>query len=224
METNHSSSFSFSLKTVPEAIVEHLRQLIVNGDLKPGQRLVQDELAESLGVSRTPVREALNRLAHEGWVTISKYKGAIVTEFSPNDLEEIYTVRCALESYAVSLAAETITENELDQLASYLADMSTAFQTQQFEKLLEAHQLFHMAIYKVSGKQRMIELIGNYMDQSMAYQRIALGFGRGASDPISEHSRIYQALKQHDVNEANHQMQVHLRLTAKEIKELVSSK
>src|SRR5690554_6210577 len=103
METTPKKNSPLAIQSVQEAVVSHLRNLILSGALPPGQHLVQEELSELLGVSRTPIREALNRLASEGLVTISTYKGASVARFSTDDLTGVYSIRAGLESYATYL-------------------------------------------------------------------------------------------------------------------------
>ena len=100
------------LQTVQDAVVERLRALILSRQLQPGQRLVQADLAEQLGVSRTPIRDALTRLAHEGLVNLTSYKSATVACFSAADLEEIFAVRIGLESYAAFMAARHVADAE----------------------------------------------------------------------------------------------------------------
>ncbi len=167
------------IQTVQEAAVGHLRNLILNGQLEPGQRLLQEELAEQLGISRTPIREALQQLANEGLVNISSYKGASVARFSAPEMIETYSVRIALESYAASLAAERVTEEDLRRLETMMQEMGMAFQDKNFEHLLEAHHELHAGIYAIAGKQRLYEHILQYLDLTNLYQRMALSLGRG---------------------------------------------
>lgn len=205
------------IQTMQEAVVEHLRRLILSGQLVPGQRLLQEELAGELGVSRTPIREALQRLAHEGLVSISSYKGASVTKFSGSDLVEVYSVRIALESYAAYLATQYITDQELERLESLMRDMGGAFQDKDFEHLLEAHHRFHADIYAIAGKQRLHEHIIQYLDLASLYQRMALSLGRGASDPIREHVDILETLRRRDAEAAARIVRTHLELTMAEL-------
>jgi DNA-binding GntR family transcriptional regulator len=208
------------IQTVQEAVVDYLRRQILNGQLKGGQHLVQDELSERLGVSRTPIREALNQLAHEGLVRISTYKGATVADFSPSELIEIYTVRIALESYATYLAAQQITEGQITHLEILMGEMGEAFHQKDFEKLLSAHQDFHTGIYIIAGKERLFELIVRYLELSNVYQRMALSIGRGAKDPIIEHVELLDTLRQKDAEPACKLIRAHLDLTMKELHDL----
>ncbi len=208
------------VQTVQEAVLQRLRHLILSGQLRPGQRLVQDELASQLGVSRTPIREALQNLAHEGLVTLSSYRGASVAPFSLSDLREVYTIRCALESHATYLAAQHIGQEELAQLADLLQAMALAFQEKDLDRLLLAHGQFHAAIYAAAGSTRLCELTLKYLGLADVYQRMALSLGRGAKDPVVEHQDLLRTLTQHDAEAAGRLMRAHLEMTASELLEL----
>lgn len=208
------------LQTVQQAVLGHLRNLILSQQLLPGERLVQDELARRLGVSRTPVREALHRLAQEGLVTISSYRGASVAGFSLSDLKGIYAVRSALESHATYLAAQCISDEELEQLSALLQEMEAAFRKGDFECLLAVHHRFHARIYAAAGEQRLYDLTVQHLELCGLYQRMALSLGRGATDPVVEHQEILATLQRREAEAAGRLMRSHLHLTAVELLEL----
>jgi len=207
-------------QTMQEAVLEHLRNMILNRQLLPGERLAQDELAKQLDVSRTPIREALHKLASEGLVTISPYKGASVAEFSPSELEEIYSVRSALESHAAYLAAQRITDEELEQLEVLLHQIEEAFQKKDFLRLLEVHHQFHASICVAAKQQRLCKLAIQHLELTDLYQRMALSLGRGARDPVVEHKEILETLRRRDADAAEHLIRIHLQLTVSELLEL----
>ncbi len=217
MSQKPADELALTRQTTQEAVAERLRKLILSRQLSPGTRLVQDELAEQLGVSRTPIREALHKLAHEGLVTFSSYKGASVAKLSPSDLEELYTIRCALESHAAYLAAQRITPEKLGQLESLVHQMEKAFQQKDFSCLAEAHYQFHANLCAAAKQRRLCELIIQHLDMADLYQRMALSLGRGARDPIIEHREILAALQQRDADTASHLVRTHLQLTATEL-------
>jgi DNA-binding GntR family transcriptional regulator len=217
MNNQPPKSPALVIQTMQEAVVAHIRNLILSGQLVPGQRLLQEELAEELGVSRTPIREALQRLAHEGLVSISSFKGASVARFSGSDLLELYSVRIALESYAAYLAAQNITDAELGQLENLMKEMGEAFQDKDFEHLLEAHHKLHASIYAAAGRQGLYDHILKYLDLANLYQRMALSLGRGASDPIKEHIDILETLRRRDAEAAGRILRTHLELTMGEL-------
>jgi DNA-binding GntR family transcriptional regulator len=220
MAQSPAEGSAFVFQTMQGAVLDHLRHLILSRQLLPGERLVQGDLAERLGVSRTPIREALHRLAHEGLVTLSSYKGATVAQFSAADLEDVFAVRIALESYATSLAAQGITAEGLARLEGLLHDMAEAFHLQDPERLREAHHRFHAGIYAAANRPRLYALAVQYLDQANVYQRMALSLGRGARDPIAEHQDLLETLRRHDADAAGCLMRAHLEFTARELLEL----
>lgn len=217
MTSQDTEGSALVIQTVQEAAVGHLRNLILSGQLVPGQRLLQEELAEKLGISRTPIREALQRLANEGLVNISSYKGATVARFSASEMIEVYSVRIALESYAASLATQNITDGDLERLETLMQEMEKDFQNKDFDGLLEAHHKLHANIYAIAGRQRLYEHIIHYLDLTNLYQRMALSLGRGANDPINEHIDILETLRRRDAEAAGRMVRAHLELTISEL-------
>jgi len=212
--TIHSRQRFIKVQSIQEAVVESIRQRILNGELKPGQRLVQDELTSELGVSRTPIREALNQLAHEGLVTVSDHRRTFVAEFSISDLLETYTMRAALESHAAYLAAKRITEPELRHLESILSSMGHAYQNNQLELLISTHHDFHAGINEAAQSPRLSKLILQYLELSRIYQRMAFENGRNAADPIRDHLEIWMTLNKHEAEAAARLTRAHLERTA----------
>ncbi len=210
------------LQTRQGIVVEHLRHLILSRQLLPGERLVQDELAARLGVSRTPIREALYQLAQEGLVTISSYKGAFVADFTLSDMKDVFAIRTALESHASYLAAQNLTGAQLDQLDALLHEIEESFLNKDFERLLETHHRFHATIYAAATSPGLYALILQYMDLANVYQRMALSLGRGAQGPVVEHKGILEALRRRDAVAARDLLRVHLEITIAELLTLFS--
>ena len=220
MSYNNIEKPVLNIQTVQESVVNHLRHMILSRELIPGERLVQSELAEQLGVSRTPIREALQILAAEGLVNISSYKGASVAEFSLKELEEIYAVRTALESHAAYLAAQRITEEELSRLDYLLTQIETTFQNNEQLKLIEVHHQFHATICHAAKQKRLSDLVTHYLGLTDIYQRMALNWGRGAHDPVIEHAEILAALRKRDADAVHILIRNHLSLTVSELSKL----
>lgn len=221
MSNSSNETPALGAQTRQEAVIDGIRAMILSGKYLPGQRMVQDELASQFGVSRTPIREALNHLAHEGLVTISSYKGAVVTKFSYQDLVDIYTVRAALESHATYLAAARLDEDGITRLESLLTEMREAFQQKDFERLVSTHEQFHQAIYSAADVELLYNLILRYMGLSSIYQRLSLSVGRGAHDPIHEHIDILQMLRFQEAEYASGLIRTHLTRTMAELKEII---
>ncbi|MBE0687724.1 MAG: GntR family transcriptional regulator [Anaerolineaceae bacterium] len=200
-----------------DEIINEIRHLILSGYYSPGDHLVQDELADKFGTSRTPIREALSCLAQEGLVNLSSYKGASVAKISIDNLKEIYTVRMALESHATYLAAKNANEDFINRLFLQLQEMGDAFKKKDFEQLVITHNEFHLAIYRNANRSLIYELILRYMGLCNPFQRISLYKGRAISDPIIDHHDIIQILSFREAESAAILMRNHLRLTMIEV-------
>lgn len=133
---------------------------------------------------------------------------------------EVYSVRIALESYAASLATQSVTDEDLERLETLMQEMGKACQNKDFEHLLEAHHKLHANIYAIAGKQRLYEHIIQYLDLANLYQRMALSLGRGANDPIKEHTDILETLRKRDAEAAGRMVHAHLELTMAELLEI----
>jgi DNA-binding GntR family transcriptional regulator len=193
-----SDELTLQHNTVLKAVVNKLRMLILTRRLKPGERLVQTELADQLGVSRTPVREALHQLAVEGLVTISPYKGASVAALSLEELQEIYTVRIALESYAARLVVRNITDSEIKVLKQLLHQMIKVHAKEEREELLEINRQFYLKFFEATRQQRLYDMIVNHLDLSHQYRRLAFYLDYTMTTTIQEHQKLIELLEKRD--------------------------
>lgn len=157
--------------TVQTTVTNRLRKLILTQKVKPGERLVQDELAQQLGVSRTPVREAIRQLESENLVTILPYKGAAVSQVSANALEGIYQVRIALEMHASRLAIQQLKDKDVEVLRRIVADMRQALKQEDPEALLKSNQTFYEYFYKLAQQPEVFDLIMSYIDKSKRFRQ-----------------------------------------------------
>lgn len=196
-------------------VVSRLRWLILSRQYKPGDRLVQEELAAQLRVSRTPVREALHQLAKEGLVSISPYRGATVAAFEPAALEGIYHIRIALESYAARLVARQIDEKTLEKLRFIHEQMKRAYAEGDAEALLEENRLFYVHMYRATRQERLYEMIINQLDLSRQYRRLYFYFTHLAANTVEEHRQIIEALESGDEDAAERLIRTGLEAAAK---------
>lgn len=214
MRENDVDSLVLARQTTQESVVDHIRTLILSRKFKPGDRLVQSDLAEEFGVSRTPIREALHNLASEGLVSFLAYKGATVADFSLVELEEIYTVRIALESYATFLAAQYITEEELQQMQALLEQTEEAFQQTDHLRLLHLNREFHAILYNSSRQSRLYEMIINHLDLSDMYRRLYFTVEHLYANTVPEHQELLELLRRGDSEGAEQHTRVNLQKTA----------
>jgi len=178
-----------------EIVFETLREAIIKGLLKPGERLTEIQIAEELGVSRTPVREAIRKLELEGFLVMVARKGAYVADISVKDITDIFEVRAALEGLAAGLAAERITEEELEQLERALVQSSEAT-TGDLDTVVQSDTSFHELIYRVSRNQRLQQIVIHLQEQIHRFRTVSLSQPGRTSVFIEEHRKIVEAISE----------------------------
>ncbi|MDK2784395.1 MAG: hypothetical protein PWQ41_260 [Bacillota bacterium] len=194
-----------------EAVYLALRNAIVRGDLPPGERLAEQQLAEELGASRTPVREALRRLALEGFVVLIPRRGAYVAELSFKDMNDVFELRTALEGLAAALAAERITEEEIAALEQALADLAEAAEAGATQRVVEIDTNFHALIYTASRNRRLIQIVGNLSDQIQRFRMRSLAAPGRLKDTLNEHRRLVAAIARRDAALARRAAEEHIQ-------------
>lgn len=188
-----------------DVVFHTLRDAILHGDLKPGERLMEIKLANRLGVSRTPIREAIRMLELEGLVIMLPRKGAQVAQITEKDLKDVLEVRMGLEELAVKFACERITDDQLEAMkaaADRFAQTVKDTSEDDITHLAVADVDFHDLIYKATDNQRLIQLINNLREQMYRYRIEYLKDVDVRSSLIEEHDAIYQALKNRDFDAA----------------------
>ncbi|MDW3178897.1 MAG: GntR family transcriptional regulator [Acidimicrobiia bacterium] len=191
---------------------ETLRQDILNGVLPGGARLAQTDIAKQLGVSTTPVREALRDLASEGLVTIDPHRGGFVMELNREDVAEIYELRHHLEPMAVRFAVPLLTDEVIDRLDQLSEEMS---ETSHLSTWVELNREFHTSIYEASGRPRLLSIIGSLQDASVMAVGARLAHASGVRDEANqEHADLVDAIRARDADEAARILQIHLDRTA----------
>ena len=202
-------------RTVSALVCERLRAEIVSGDLEPGARLRQVELATRFGVSTTPVREALALLQQEGLVRLHPQRGAVVFLPTPADLREHYAIRGALEALAAERAAEAFEAAWAPPLEALLDEMRTGPAA---DRYLELNQRFHAELYARSGLHKLVELIVAHRDASSAYLRI---YRSDDEFPVArldaEHTAILDACLRRDASGAARAVREHLERTVEHV-------
>ena len=153
-----------------DVVFNTLRQAILRGELKPGERLMEIQLANKLGVSRTPIREAIRKLELEGLVLMIPRKGAEVAEITEKNLRDVLEVRCALEELAVQLACERIDDEGLEQLKSAALHFRDVLDSDDITKIAEADVAFHDVIFEATDNRRLIQLLNNLREQMYRYR------------------------------------------------------
>lgn len=174
---------------------------------------MQSELAEQLGVSRTPIREALHRLESDGLVKLSPHKGASVADLSISDLEDIYDIRIAIEGYGAYLAAQSITDEDQERLKALVRRMRKAYEQGDRWRLLEVNRDFYDVLYAIANRPRLYELIMKHLDLAALYRRMAFAMDSYYRNTIADHEELLVAFRRHDSEEAERLTQRQLRQT-----------
>ncbi|MDF2569287.1 MAG: rspR 3 [Sporomusa sp.] len=199
-----------SYKPLREVVAETLREAIVNGVLKPGERLMEIQLAEELGVSRTPVREAIRKLELEGFVVMIPRRGTYVADLSIKDINEVFEIRTALDVLAAGLAVERITEDELEQLERLLVEIAELIEQDDADKIVESDSQFHDILYRASRNDRLVGIINNLREQFTRFRSISIQYPGRMQKSVEEHRRLVEAIASRDTDLAQQLAREHM--------------
>lgn len=193
-----------------DVVFNTLRQAILRGELKPGERLMEIQLANKLGVSRTPIREALRKLELEGLVNMVPRKGAEVADITEKSLRDVLEVRKALEELSVQLACEKITEEEIEELKRVAERFKDTLDNQDVTKIAEADVAFHDVIYTATDNQKLILLLNNLREQMYRYRVEYLKKEEAYPQLIAEHEELIDNISKRNKEEATRIMCEHI--------------
>jgi DNA-binding GntR family transcriptional regulator len=204
--------------TSADYVYHELRHKIITKQLKPGQRLPEVNIAVQMGVSRTPVREALRRLASEGLVIIIPNSGARLASPTKREMDDTYIVREELECLATRLAAAKISERNLRRLEDAVIEEERAFEEKNLELYLEVNETFHKVIAEASGNRVLTEYIENILARTNAYVVFYDPFYDLEENPsIAQHKEIVRALKEKNAEKAETLMKEHLENSLRDL-------
>ena len=177
-----------------DVVFNTLRKAILTGELKPGERLMEIHLANRLGVSRTPIREAIHKLELEGLLTMIPRRGAEVAQITEKSMNDVLEVRRALDALCAELACDRITPEELNQLKKACEDFEIAVRTKDVQKIAQADVALHDIIVQATGNQRLIQLVLNLSEQMYRYRFEYIKDTSQHQNLIEEHRIIYQSI------------------------------
>jgi DNA-binding GntR family transcriptional regulator len=207
-----------------DMVFDVLMNAIMMGQLQPGERLLEVQLAEEMGVSRTPVREAIRRLELEGFVVMVPRKGAYVAGLSVNDVESVYEIRTALETLAVKLAAQRMEEEDFEQLDDLAKQMEQTWQEGNNENWVLLDARFHELLYKFSRNDRLVQMMGNIMEQLSRYRIISLANVEVRHNSLHEHKELIDALRRRDSEAAEKAAAKHIENTKLSLIDMLQAK
>lgn len=185
-------------KPLRDVVFESLREAILEGKLSPGQRLMEVQLAEQLGVSRTPVREAIRKLELEGLVVMLPRKGAYVANMSLKDIIDVLEIRASLEGLSAYLAAERINEEDIKKLEKIADDFKKSANDLDIESSLKMDVEFHECIFKAANNKRLHQLINSLWEQVYRFRVSYISDYDSSVNIIKEHELILDAIRKGD--------------------------
>ncbi|MBZ4645401.1 MAG: hypothetical protein PWR27_2164 [Petroclostridium sp.] len=198
-------------KPLREVIFDSLREAIIMGELKPGERLMEIQFAEKMGVSRTPVREAIRKLELEGLVVMVPRKGAHVAELSVKDIMDVLEVRSSLDGLASALAAKRINKDELKELKNIVNQFAQYMEKNNVQGLIKKDVEFHELIYKASRNDKLVQIATNLKEQIHRFRVVYLKDYSSPKELVKEHNDIYQAIENGDGKLAQELASIHIK-------------
>lgn len=193
MDTNFTIEMDEYLP-LRDVVFTTLRQAILRGELKPGERLMEIQLANKLGVSRTPIREAIRKLELEGLVLMIPRKGAEVAEITEKNLRDVLEVREALEVLAVQLACEKMDEEQVERLKRASKEFEETIKENDITKIAEADVRFHDVVYEATDNKRLVQLLNNLREQMYRYRVEYLKRESVRATVVAEHEELICAI------------------------------
>ncbi len=203
------STVEYSYRSKTEAVQSYILAKLQSGEIQPGQRLQQDLLAAELGVSSTPVREALRRLEAQGLVVYVAHKGVRAQDADQPQVHEAYPLRILLEGYATRLAATRLTESDLDLLQSLNKTMADLKEAGNLRGCSAVNDRWHVTIYRASGSKLLEKTIRTIW--TMCPWDALMSIPDRSSSSIAEHERVLKALAARDPGAAERAMAAHIR-------------
>ncbi|MCR4781466.1 MAG: GntR family transcriptional regulator [Lachnospiraceae bacterium] len=198
-----------------------LRDAILKGELKPGERLMEMHLADRLGVSRTPIREAIRMLEKEGLAVTIPRKGAQVAKMTENDLENVLEVREALEELSAKSACRKWTEPELEELKNATIAFEKAAEGNDVRDIVEKDEAFHDIIYKMARNDKLMEIVSNLREQMYRYRYEYVKDYNNYSRLVEEHEKILEGLMRRDIDYVTEVMHLHLKNQVNAVRETI---
>lgn len=198
-------------KPLRDVIFDTLREAIIVGELKPGERLMEVQLAKKMGVSRTPVREAIRKLELEGLVEMLPRKGAHIADLSVKDIMDVLEVRATLDGLATSLSASRISEEEIKELKHIHSQFINYVEKENLQGSIKKDVEFHDIIYRSSRNDKLIQISNNLREQIQRFRVIYIKDYSSSRELIREHNEIIDAISSRSSDMAMKSAQSHIK-------------
>ncbi len=204
-----------------DVVFQTLREAILRGDLKPGERLMELQLASKLGVSRTPIREAIRMLEQEGLAVTIPRKGAEVAKMTLKDMVDLLEIRESLDELAVTLACAKITGEQLQKLQLLKDEFEKCTKTGDVKKIAEADVKFHDVIYEATENPKLVSILNNLREQIYRYRVEYIKDANNHPILIREHEAIFKSLEERNKEKATQAMHEHVANQAVAVKAVI---
>ena len=220
MNASISSDLAIPRQSLTLAVADKLRDQIIRGEIAEGVQLRQDAIATQFQVSRIPVREALRQLEAEGLITIVPNRGAIVPVLSPEDVEELFTIRALLEPELLKLSIPHLTQSDFSQAEGVLKEFEIELQQEDhMSRWGRLNWQFHSILYSRSNRPRFLSIIRNVDNNGERYTRLQLYLTHGASRANEEHRQLLELSRTGDVVAACRLLQQHIQHAGQSLKQ-----
>lgn len=193
-----------------DVVFNTLREAILKGELKPGERLMELQLAARLGVSRTPIREAIRMLEQEGLAVTIPRKGAEVAKMTEKDMEDVLQVREALDELAATIACEQMTQEQLNELMRAMHEFEESTKTGNVKKIAESDVRFHDIIYQATENPKLVSILNNLREQMYRYRVEYLKDEKNYPMLLKEHQEIAEGLASKNKDKVTAMMHQHV--------------
>ncbi|SDB17978.1 GntR family transcriptional regulator [Eubacterium oxidoreducens] len=204
-----------------DVVFKTLREAIFKGDLKPGERLMEVQLAEQLGVSRTPIREAIRKLELEGMAVTMPRRGAVVAKMTEKDMEDVLQIRRALDELSVTIACEQISMSQMKLLEEAQKNFEEKIEHGDMKEITNADVEFHDIIYQSTGNDRLWQIMKGFGEQMYRYRVEYLKERENYPTLVEEHRQIVEGLKRRDKHAVVEIMRRHVTNQAVEMKNII---
>jgi DNA-binding GntR family transcriptional regulator len=184
--------------TLRERIVEFIKDAVISGSLKPGERVPESEIAERFGISRTPIREAFRQLESDGFLMMTPRKGAVVSPITDKDVREFYAIKSLLEGYAAEKACVELTDKEIKKLQDLNADMAKSEERGNVKNFFKLDNQFHEVFIKASRNEKLYALINQLVEQFERFRITALSLPGRMHNSVLQHKEIVDAIEDKD--------------------------
>jgi DNA-binding GntR family transcriptional regulator len=206
-----------------ENAYELIKRMILKGYFKPGERLIENQLSKKFGVSRTPIRESIRKLAAEGLVEITPKGGTKISKLSKNDIDEIYEIRDVLESFAAEKAASIITDREIGSLEKSLEDAEKALLNKDMKRMAQIDTKIHNLICKSSKNNRLFQLVDVLCTNITRHRELILETPGAGKEAIAGHREIINALKKRNKKATRKSVHDHIMRGREILLEIIST-